>query len=128
MVCNGIPSDLLMGYVESPKQREPESGQVRSILTNFPGVTPDQGKSVYVEASPVHYASKTSPPALLLHGSDDPLVPVKQAEVFAAALEKQGTVVELVKMEGAGHGGFGKDPAVTLGRLNAFLVKYLLKP
>ena len=46
----------------------------------------------------------------------------------AAALEKQGTVVELVKMEGAGHGGFGKDPAQTLGRLNAFLVKYLLKP
>lgn len=81
-----------------------------------------------MEASPVHYASKTSPPALLLHGSDDPLVPVKQAEVFAAALEKQGTVVELVKMEGAGHGGFGKDPARTLGRLNAFLVKYLLKP
>ena len=46
----------------------------------------------------------------------------------AAALEKQGTVVELVKMEGAGHGGFGKDPAQTQGRLNAFLVKYLLKP
>ncbi len=128
MVCHGIPSDLLMGYVESPLQREPESSQVRSILTNFLGVTPDQQKSVYVEASPVHYASKTSPPALLLHGSDDPLVPVKQAEVFAAALEKQGTVVELVKMEGAGHGGFGKDPTHTLGRLNAFLVKYLLKP
>jgi acetyl esterase/lipase len=53
---------------------------------------------------------------------------VKQAEVFAAALEKQGTVVELVKMEGAGHGGFGKDPARTLARLNAFLVKHLLKP
>ena len=128
MVCHGIPSDLLMGYLESTQQREPESGQVRSILTNFLGVTPDQGKAVYVEASPVHYVSKTSPPALLLHGSDDPLVPVKQAEVFAAALEKQGTVVELVKMEGAGHGGFGKDPARTLARLNAFLVKHLLKP
>ena len=68
------------------------------------------------------------PPALLLHGSDDPLVPVKAGGRFRGVLEKQGTVVELVKMEGAGHGGFGKDPAVTLGRLNAFLVKYLLKP
>ncbi len=53
---------------------------------------------------------------------------MKQAEVFAAALEKQGAVVELVKMKGAGHGGFGQDPAPPLSRRNAFLVKYLLKP
>lgn len=127
MVCHGIPSDLLLGYEESPKQREPESSAVRSLLTGFLGGPPTDRRAAYLEASPVTHVGGTTPPVLLLHGTDDPLVPVKQAEVFEAALLKAGVQVELVRMEGAGHSGFGKDPAVALGRLQSFLAAHLLK-
>ena len=60
MVCHGIPSDLLMGYRDPPQQREPESSQVRSILTNFGGDTRRaevglcRGQSGALRRGPVH--------------------------------------------------------------------------
>lgn len=91
------------------------------------GGTPEEVKAAYLDASPVRHVGTGTPPALLLHGTADPLVPIEQAEVFAAALEKAGVPVELVRMEGAGHGDFGKEPDKVLARAAAFLGKYLLR-
>ena len=55
------------------------------------------------------------------------LVLLEQAEVFAAALEKAGVPVELVRIEGAGHADFGKEPEKVFARLGDFLKKYLLQ-
>jgi acetyl esterase/lipase len=127
MICHGTPSDLLMAYEHTVTQREQEGTMARGLLTGFLGGTPEQVKTAYLDASPVQHVSKATPPALLLHGADDPLVLLEQAEVFAAALEKAGVPVELVRMEGAGHGGFGKEPEKIFARMTAFLQRYLLQ-
>jgi acetyl esterase/lipase len=127
MICHGTPSDLLMGYEHTVTQREPEGSSARGMLTAFLGGTPEQVKEAYLDASPIQHVTKATPPTLLLHGANDTLVLPEQAEVFAAALEKAGVPVELVKMEGAGHGDFGTQPDKVLARLAEFLKKYLLK-
>lgn len=74
------------------------------------------------QASPVTYASADDPPFLIVHGTDDPLVPYSQAELLYAALKKAGARPLLVKIEGGGHGIGG--PQVS-ERVRAFLDKHL---
>lgn len=128
MICHGLPSDLLLGYEHAPQQHQPEGASVRAMLTAFLGGTPEQANAAYLDASPTRHVTKATPPALLLHGSADLLVPVEQAEVFTAAMEKAGAPVELVRMTGAGHGDFGKEPEKVFARTTAFLQKNLRLP
>ena len=67
------------------------------------GKTRDEAPELYRAASPVTYIRKSSPPILLLHGTGDKTVPVKQSEILAAALKKAGVEHELVLVEGAPH-------------------------
>lgn len=55
-------------------------------------------------ASPVEFASKDDPPMLILHGDQDPLVPMSQSEELYTALKRVGADVTLVKVKNAGHG------------------------
>ena len=48
----------------------------------------EQAPELYRAASPVTYVKKNTPPILLLHGTADKSVDVKQSELFAAALKK----------------------------------------
>jgi acetyl esterase/lipase len=50
------------------------------------------------------------PPALLIHGSADDVVPPTTAEDFVAVYARAGGVVELAKYPGAPH-GFMRDPS-----------------
>ena len=54
-------------------------------------------------ASPVTYATKDDPPALILHGTKDAIVPLVQSELLAAALKKTGVAQELLVVTGAPH-------------------------
>lgn len=67
------------------------------------GKTREQAPELYRAASPVTYVRKSTPPMLILHGTADRTVDVKQSELFAAALEKAGAVHELVIIAGAPH-------------------------
>ncbi len=58
---------------------------------------------LYRAASPTTYLKKSTPPILILHGTADKTVDVKESERFAAALKKVGAVHELVIVEGAPH-------------------------
>jgi acetyl esterase/lipase len=55
-------------------------------------------------ASPLAYLDEHDPPTMIVHGTDDPLVPIEQGDLFAEALEKAGVRVEYVRVEGGGHG------------------------
>jgi acetyl esterase/lipase len=57
------------------------------------------------QASPVNYVTKDDPPFLIMQGTKDPLVEVKQSEYLDAALKKAGVESHLEIIEGAGHGG-----------------------
>src|SRR5690606_33816745 len=45
----------------------------------------------------------SDPPILIIHGTEDPLVPIAQSDSFAAKLVEAGVKHELIRVEGAGH-------------------------
>jgi acetyl esterase/lipase len=63
----------------------------------------DEQRGFCVAASPVTYASKNDPPTLILHGTADRTVPIRQSELLADALRKARVPAELVIVEGAPH-------------------------
>ena len=54
-------------------------------------------------ASPVTYIDKDDPPALILHGTKDALVPVRQSRLLHDALQKSGVGSEIVVIPDAPH-------------------------
>ncbi|MEW4487688.1 alpha/beta hydrolase [Thalassoglobus sp. JC818] len=57
-------------------------------------------------ASPLKYISKDDPPFLIIHGTDDPLVPMDQSVQLDRAFDEIGVESTLVRVNGGGHGGF----------------------
>jgi dipeptidyl aminopeptidase/acylaminoacyl peptidase len=55
-------------------------------------------------ANPITYISGDEPPFLIVHGTDDPLVPFNQSEILAMALGCAGVDATFHAIEGAGHG------------------------
>ena len=55
--------------------------------------------------SPFYQATADDPPTLIIHGDADKLVPIQQAELIIDKLKSLGVAVELVRKEGAQHGG-----------------------
>lgn len=57
----------------------------------------------YDHASPISYAANPFPPVLLISGSDDRRVPVKQSYELQQALQDSGNDVDLHVFSGQGH-------------------------
>lgn len=73
-------------------------------------------------ASPRRRAGEIVCPVLLVHGVDDPVVPVSQSRRMHDALRAAGKTVELVEVADAGHGDWeDADEKVLLGRYIALL-------
>lgn len=75
-------------------------------------------------ASPLTYISSDDPPFLIIHGTDDPLVPYQQSVVLEAALRKAGVPVMLQTMTKGRHGGFRSTELDR--RIRLFFEKHLL--
>lgn len=69
------------------------------ILRSTFGSSPDVRRA----ASPIIYVTPGDPPFLILHGTEDPMIPPRQSESLAASLEIAGVPVTLIKVQGAGH-------------------------
>jgi dipeptidyl aminopeptidase/acylaminoacyl peptidase len=55
------------------------------------------------ELSPVQHIDNVTIPILLIHGDNDPVVPLKQSQLMANALKKAGKPYEFVKLKGEDH-------------------------
>jgi acetyl esterase/lipase len=77
-------------------------------------------------ANPVKYVDAGDPPFLILHGDADPLVPLEQSELIAAALKAAKVPAELVVIHKAGHGGPGFDSPENQEKIRTFFAKHLL--
>jgi acetyl esterase/lipase len=66
--------------------------------------TSDPSAPIFELASPVVYATSDDPPFLILHGTEDPVVPAVHSEALHRALTDAGVASTLVLVEGAGHG------------------------
>jgi acetyl esterase/lipase len=114
------PTDFLTIGRDSPNNPVVRGHQ--SVLAYLLGGPVEEKQDIARAASPVTYVSADDQPFLIVHGTNDPLVPYSQAEELAAALEKAHVSVTLVRVEGGGHGVGGKE--VNL-RVLAFLDKWL---
>lgn len=56
-------------------------------------------------ASPVFHVDRNDPPLLLLHGDQDPQMPINQAHELNGAYQKAKAPVEFIVVHGAAHGG-----------------------
>ena len=72
--------------------------------------------------SPFHHLKEGMPPTLVLHGSDDQVVPMRTVVAFCDRVVELGGECELVRYESAGHAFFNNDPyyGPTLRRMISF--------
>jgi acetyl esterase/lipase len=77
------------------------------------------------QANPIKYVTHDTPPFLIVHGEQDPLVPCNQSELLSAALKQAQANVTFYKIAGAGHGGPAFDSDMMRAAVLAFLDKYL---
>jgi acetyl esterase/lipase len=84
---------------------------VVEMIDGLLGGPVNQHKGLARLASPVEFASKDDPPMLILHGDQDPLVPMSQSEELYTALKRMGADVTLVKVKHAGHGFLPAQPS-----------------
>lgn len=58
----------------------------------------------FAHASPVTYADPNDPPTLLIHGTADSMVDIKQSQNFRDALQAKNVIADFIEVDGAGHG------------------------
>jgi acetyl esterase/lipase len=77
----------------------------RPALERLLGALPDKVPELAALASPVRHVDKSDPPLYLLHGDQDPQMPIDQAHELQGAYEKLGLEVHFDVLHGAAHGG-----------------------
>src|SRR5208337_719131 len=95
VVSFSAPTDLAALYAASPLAGK--------AVAQFLGGPPAAVPGSYAAASPVDQVSPGDPPTFLVHGANDPLVPVSQSEELATALTKVKVPNRLVLIPGGGH-------------------------
>lgn len=83
----------------------------------------DYSEEVARKASAVAYVNENTPPFLILHGTKDQVVPIRQSEVLEEALKRHHVYYEAYLLEGAEHGTDEFYQEEVLQRVVAFLDK-----
>lgn len=78
------------------------------------------------EISPIRHVDRITAPLFVIHGANDPRVPVGEAEQIVAALRKRQVPVEYLRFEDEGHGVIKRvNRLVAYPSMVRFLDKYL---
>ena len=80
-------------------------GVRKPALERLLGALPEDNAALARLASPVFHVDATDPPLLLLHGDQDPQMPINQSHELQAAYERQGLDAGFIVVHGAVHGG-----------------------
>lgn len=72
-------------------------------------------------ASPVFHVDRNDPPLLLLHGDQDPQMPINQAHELQGAYEKAGLSAQFIVLHGSAHGGPAFKTEATLALIDRWL-------
>jgi dipeptidyl aminopeptidase/acylaminoacyl peptidase len=76
--------------------------------------------------SPLNHVDQIRTPLLVVHGANDPRVPVFEAEQIVAALQRRSIPVEYLRFENEGHGLVRRENQVAAySRAAEFLLRYL---
>lgn len=93
------PTDQIYGY-QNPSRIIP----ARQILRDYIGGTPQSHPREYMANSPVGFVDANSPPTLLIHGTKDELVSVRQSAMLAERLAAKDRPHLMIELPWATHG------------------------
>jgi len=86
----------------------------RGPMANYPGAFGNRAllnsgrASLGKEISPIYYVTSQLPPTLIIHGSDDKIVPLQQSESFVEQAKSGGVQqIQLIVRQGKGHAWYG---------------------
>ncbi|MBA3686758.1 MAG: alpha/beta hydrolase [Planctomycetes bacterium] len=113
------PIDLLGGYRDPPR---PDPLDVRLLISDYLGGTPDQQPQAYRAASPLSFADRPRPPTLLITGSDDHAVLLSFQRRMRDRLTAGGTPVALIELAGAEH-AFDRVPGGPGGQVSLYYLE-----
>ena len=123
-VCDFFgPVDLRRLHETAAAAGMPQAEEVRKFLGSNPQVNAEVARL----ASPLSYLENDSPPFLLVHGTNDTVVPPEHSRLLFDALGKRQTAVHLHLVHEAGHTG----PAFVTPDVNAMVDAFFsraLKP
>jgi acetyl esterase/lipase len=91
----------------------PAEQSASSAVGKFLGCSPTDCGSAATLASPVSYLDKGDPPALLIHGDLDKVVPVAQSQKFREALQAKQVAVNFLQIKDVDHSFIGADADAT---------------
>jgi dipeptidyl aminopeptidase/acylaminoacyl peptidase len=64
----------------------------------------EKDRELFKRISPIHHVEKIQAPLLVIHGANDPRVPIGEAEQIVERLKRLGRYVEFLRFEDEGHG------------------------
>lgn len=111
------PCDFTKSYGKSVDAAE--------VLPLFLGGNLETARHRHILASPLYWATPACPPILLLQGTEDKYVNHEQAVMMYDRLKAAEVDVEMISLEGAGHGFKGDDVKKANTAAVEFLVKHL---
>lgn len=111
------PSDLSRSYGASVDAAE--------VLPLFFGGDLSTKRREHIVGSPLYWATPKAAPTLIVHGTKDDHVAFEQATWMVDRLKSCMVEVELLTMEGAGHGFKGPDADKAEAAMLAFFDKHL---
>ena len=108
------------------KQSTPHGLSVRvPALELLLGDRPEKKPDLARLASPVFHVDPKDPPLLMIHGDQDPQVPINQSHELHAAYKKHGGEVIFEVVHGGAHGGKGFFDERRNNLVKDFLDKHL---
>ena len=111
------PSDFIHSYGKSVDAHE--------VLPLWFGGDLSTHRRLHQLGSPLNWATPLAAPTLIIHGTEDKYVAFEQATWMVDRLKQVGAEVELLKLEGAGHGFKGEDAAKAEAAMFSFFEKQL---
>ncbi|GDY20959.1 hypothetical protein LBMAG56_23050 [Verrucomicrobiota bacterium] len=111
------PSDFLQSYGKSVDAHE--------VLPLWFGGNLETQRHKHILGSPLNWVTPLAAPTLIIHGTEDKYVAHEQGVWMADRLKASGVEVQLLTLQGAGHGFKGDDAAKAEQAMLAFFAKHL---
>ena len=104
-----------------------KSVDAHEVLPLYLGGNLEKARPAHIRSSPLYWVTPNAVPTFCIHGTEDKYVHLEQAEMLVEKLKATGVEVELLKLEGAGHGFKGKDAETAEKAMIAYFDKHLKK-
>ncbi len=128
--CVSACCGIVPGYEEEEEDLSVSSKPDALVLFN-PGLDRlnDRGVEMFGSLekartlSPTHHVKSGNPPAVVLHGKEDELLPVEEMLQFQKTMQEAGNRCDVHLYDGAAHGFYNRDPwfSETLKETDRFL-------